>query len=423
MTNLLHELRIRLNRADVLRLLASLVLAILLWGWVTNSQDPETTKVFSSVPVSRGELPVPLEVVGTITDVSVTVTGPKSVIEDIVLADLKASLDLDGIDAPGEPTVAIEVETPRGVWDTKITPSRMPIRVEAVSTELFVIEPSIIGNVDSTRQVSASIVDLSEITAVGPRSSIDRIVKVIAPIQIESQLRDFTSAVTPLALDEEGKPIPEVQLSPDVVTVNVTIVARGKRVVVLTQLVGEPAQGYEVVDRKSNPGTVLVDGPDESVETLISVTTEPIDISDAAETLTNRVSLTGLPEGVTVIDPADQMVDVVVQVRQIGVLQPLPVQAVQVVGLDPGLAVSISPEDVAVTVVASEEVIGALTTNDLSIQVNVAGLAPGTYELKPVVALPQNVTWVSSDPTTITVTITREEPQTAPASASPSVVS
>ena len=114
------------------------------------------------------------------------------------------------------------------------------------------------------------------------------------------------------------------------------------------------------------------------------------------------------------------MVDVVVQIRQIGVRQPLPAQALQVVGLAPGLIASLSPEDVAVTVVASEEVIGSLTTNDMTIQVNLTGYGPGTYTLKPVVALPPNVTWVSSDPTAVTVTITRAESTPAPPAASPS---
>ena len=135
------------------------MLAILLWGWVTNSQDPETKKTFPSVPINVGELAAPLEVVGTIPPVSVTVTGPKSVIEDMTPADLTASLDLDGVDTSGEFTVPIEVETPNGVWDTKVSPTRLPIRVEEIITELYVIEPVIEGDIDSTRQVSASIAE------------------------------------------------------------------------------------------------------------------------------------------------------------------------------------------------------------------------------------------------------------------------
>ena len=419
MNELVQRLKLNVSRSDAIRLGSSLVLAILLWGWVTIAQDPQQDRSFANIPVDVGQLVVPLEVVGTISEVTVVVTGPRSIIEDIVSADIKVSLGLDGIDETGEYTVPILVETPHGVWRTTVSPSRLPIRVEEVVTELFVIDPVINGRIDSTRQVSASILNTSEITAVGPKSSIDRIDKIIAPIEIGDQLRDFTSAVTPQALDADGKLIPEVNLSPNIVTVDVSIDARGKRVAVLTQLDGEPAQGYEVLDRTINPATVLVDGPDEVIDRLISVSTEPIDISGASETLTTISPIVGLPEGVTVIEPANGTVDVVVQIRQIGVRQPLPAQSIQVVGLGPGLTATVSPEAVAVTVVATEEQIGSLTTNDLSIQVNLTDFTEGTYTLEPVVALPPNVTWVSSDPATVTVTISRSSMPVASAVASP----
>jgi YbbR domain-containing protein len=181
---------------------------------------------------------------------------------------------------------------------------------------------------------------------------------------------------------------------------------------VITQLNGEPAQGYEVVDRTINPATVLVDGPADVIDQLISVSTEPIDISGAAETVSRRAQITGLPDEVHVLEPTDAIVDVVVQIRQSGVRQPLPEQSVQVVGLAPGLTAQVAPDSIGVTVVASEEVLSALTANDLTVQVNVTGLGPGVYQLKPVVALPANVTWVDADTTVVTVSISG--PTTSP---------
>lgn len=404
----LQQLSMRFTRADAIRLVASLILAILLWGLVTSAQDPEQTRTFTGVQVAVGELPSPLQVVGDVPDVAVRVTGPRSVVSDMSASDITASLDLDGIEAPGESTVSIHVETPRGIWDASANPSRLPIRVEESITKSFVVETEITGSTDATRQASATVVDASELNVVGPRSSVDRVARVIVPIRIENQTRDFTTSVAPQAIDAQGQPIPEVSISPDLVLVNVAIEARGKRVAVLTQLEGTPAQGYEVVDRTINPATILVDGPAELVEPLISVSTEPIDISGASETITRRVAVVGLPEGVHVIDPLDEAVDVVIQIRQLGVRQPLPAQAVMVVGLGEGLSIELSPDAIAVTVVAPESMLSDLTTNELAVQVNVAGLRPGTYTLQPVVALPPGVTWVSSDPASVTVRITED---------------
>ncbi|MCC6790227.1 MAG: hypothetical protein IT336_00995, partial [Thermomicrobiales bacterium] len=201
----LQRFRVRLTRADGVRLVASLILAVLLWGLVTNAQDPETSRTFTNVPIGVGELPSPLQVVGDVPDISVRVTGPRSVVADMTSTDVAASLDLDNIDEPGDVTVDIDVEAPRGIWEVVSTPSRLPIRIEESVTELFVVETEIIGNVESTRQVSATVQDASELTVVGPRSSVERIARVVVPIQIENQTRDFTTSVAPQAVDAQGQ--------------------------------------------------------------------------------------------------------------------------------------------------------------------------------------------------------------------------
>src|SRR5215211_1718137 len=417
---LVPRFRVRLGRADIIRLIASLILAVLLWAWVTNAQDPDETRQFSNVPVVVGELPAPLQVIGSVPDVTVSVKGPRSVISDMISGDVSASLDLSEIDQPGDYTVDIDIDAPGAVWHATSAPSHVPIKVEESITKQFVIESEVVGPIDSTRQINATIVDTSEATVVGPRSSVDRVARVIAQVTIEDQTQDFTASITPQAVDPDDAPIPEVEVSPETVRVHVAIDARGKQVAVLTQLEGTPAQGYEVVDRTINPATVLVDGPDAVIDQLISVSTEPIDITGATATVTRRVSVTGLPDDVQVLDPADGRVDVVIQIRQLGVTLPLPAQAVQVIGLSDGLDATLSPDAVTVTVVAPEAMLGDLTTSQLTVQVDVRGLGPGTYQLTPIVALPPNVTWIASDPATISVTITSTATPAPEVRASPS---
>jgi YbbR domain-containing protein len=170
-------------------------------------------------------------------------------------------------------------------------------------------------------------------------------------------------------------------------------------------LQGEPAPGYEVVDRTINPSTVLVDGPQGSLDDLVAVSTEPIDVSGATSTVSKRVRLVGLPEGVNVIDPADGTVVAVVQIRQRGVTQPLPGQHIEFVNVGPGLTAEANPSEISVTVVASQEVLADLTAHTINVQIDVAGMGPGVYTLTPEVILPPNMQWNSTNPATVTVTI------------------
>src|SRR5690348_11453116 len=95
----------RFNSSDLVRLASSLVLALILWGWVTAREDPETSRQFSNVPVTVGELPGNLVVLSSPPTAVIRVTGPESVINDIDLSEVSAQLDLSDVDAAGSYTV------------------------------------------------------------------------------------------------------------------------------------------------------------------------------------------------------------------------------------------------------------------------------------------------------------------------------
>ncbi|MER3485137.1 MAG: hypothetical protein C4345_03335 [Chloroflexota bacterium] len=150
-------IRNHVSSGDLVRLVASLVLALLLWGWVTAQQDPETTRVFPNVAIQVGELPDSLVVVTAAPTAVVTVTGPRSVINELTPADISAQLDLHGITQAGTYSVRVLVSTPDGVWNRKVTPARLDIVVENTVSRDFVLEPEIVkGALDPTTTFSSS---------------------------------------------------------------------------------------------------------------------------------------------------------------------------------------------------------------------------------------------------------------------------
>lgn len=410
---------IALGRTDLWRFGASLVLAIVLWGTVTAANNPERTKTFTSVDVAPAHLDGTLVIVGSLPQVAVQLSGPRTDMNAIAASDVKASVDLKTIKAPGEYRLDVDVSAPGSIWKRVITPSSILVHVDGQASKEFPVTAQVIGNIDSTQQVGAVTPGVTTVTVQGPASEVGQVTKVLASIQVVNQTRDFTDTYSPVAVDANGNALPNVTITPATIPISVQLTARGKRLAVITQLNGDPAQGYEVVDRTINPSTVLVDGPADVLDSLISVSTEPIEVTNATETLQKHVALVGLPADVKVIDPPDGAVDVVVQIRQRGVRQPLPSQEVTVVNVGPGLVATVSPGAVSVTVVASDAAIAKLTAADVAVQVNADKLGPGTYSLAPIVALPANVTWVSTDPATVKVTIRRAASAAPSSSPSP----
>ena len=69
-------------------------------------------------------------------------------------------------------------------------------------------------------------------------------------------------------------------------------------------------------------------------------------ISGAEGDVARAVNIVGLPAGVTLLEPQSGMVDVVVQIRQRGVQQPLPEQPVQCDQPGSGSDGGVSPDTV-----------------------------------------------------------------------------
>src|SRR4051794_28642829 len=157
----IRRLDLHWSRSDALRLAASFVLAVLLWGWVTNSKDPEISRTFSGVQVTTPVLASPLQIVGSVPAVSVRISGPRSKIDDLASADISATLDVSKIPVPGNYNVKIHVDKPDGIWTAQATPARVPIQVDQSVTKQFVLETQVTWNVDATIQAEASVVRAS----------------------------------------------------------------------------------------------------------------------------------------------------------------------------------------------------------------------------------------------------------------------
>jgi YbbR domain-containing protein len=409
----------KLNTSDLIRIASAIVLATLLWGWVTTREDPERTRQFPNVVVQVGELPDDLVVVSQPPPVLIELRGPRSVVTQVSANEVTASLDLDEIDSAGDFTVDVNVSSPNGVWERKAIPSRVQIHVESSITKQFTLQPQVAGDLALNQGIGEIVPDPSEVTVLGPSSIVARVDHVALPIDIGERSSDFTGSFTPIAIDSSGQQIPEVTISPSTVNASVEIVAAGKSVAVFAQLVGSPANGLSVIDQVVNPSTVLVDGPQEVLNSLVILQTEPIDISGATGNVSQRVGIAGLPEGVRIVDPAGGTVQVSVQIGQQGVRQELTGIPITVVNLAPGLQATVEPASASIVVDAPAQTLANITTENIVIQVDASGLGAGVHYLTPKVSLPSGVTWSTTNPVSFRLTIVDQTSVAASATALP----
>ncbi len=410
-------LAFRPTRVQVARFAFSLLIATILWGWVTELNDPFITVRYRELDVSAGPLDDSLRVVTTLPRASVILRGPESRIDEIDRDEISVVLDTSEVTQAGEYRLELDVVTPEGPSSKSVDPEELPVTIEQEISEVIPLEVRHAVPQDDPREITSTVAETTQVTVSGPSSSVGRVEEVILPVSLGNHQSSFEEAFTPYAVDSEEQRVSEVQILPEQIRTSVEIRSRGKTVSVIPVIEGVPAEGFSVQQRAALPDSIVVDGPDEALESLLFVNTEPVSIAGATQSISSEVGLSELPPGVTVIEPESGKVEVRVAIEDTtSTAQTLTGLRVEPINLEPGLAAVIEPEGVNVTVDGPGSTLSSMTPSDVKTRVDVSGLGPGTYEVAPDITVPQGVTWVGNSPEMVQVTISavQETPRASP---------
>ena len=375
-----------------------------LWALVTLREDPETNRAFTDVQVHAVDLDESLVILNEIPQVRVELSGPRSDVNPVDSASLIANIDLSNVSQPGLYELPISLDPPKGIWHSKVTPTTASVEIERSESKPYRLVP-VTTDLDQNNLRTVTVFpEVEQVTVSGPTSLIEAIKEVVLPVEASGGTQTFEDVYVPEAHDANGEIIEGLAIEPSEVRATVRVSARGKSVAVLATIIGSPAPGYEVTDRTINPQFVIVDGDEKVLDSLVALSTEPIDVTGVDASFNRTVRVSDLPEGVQILQPSNGEVEVLVQITQRGVRQSLPSQQVTIVGIAPGLEASVTPDEITIDVVAPEDALALLDATTLQIVVDATGLGPGTYSVKPSVIMPPRVQWVTSMPTEVTLT-------------------
>ena len=153
-----------------------------------------------------------------------------------------------------------------------------------------------------------------------------------------------------------------------------------REVPVVPSIEGTPAAGYVMVGKPTvSPEHLEIVGPETSVKRAIEAITETISIADAHDSVRQDVS-------VGLIDPAlrlkmQRMVTVNVAIAPGPLERSLRGLPVHIRNLGPQLSAQVVPSVVDVGLRGSREMLGRLSSDDVSTYVDVGGLGAGQYPM------------------------------------------
>ena len=413
----------RLILGDWLLKSAAIAVAAVLWVIAARGAPAaDTTITFDGrIPVERPDVPAGFVLRGSLGDVGVKLRGPEDVVRAIGQPQLRALLDISGI-APGpqqqDAPVRVLVSDDR-VHVVEVAPATVPIRFERRVERTLVVQSRFANDPPAGFQAAPATFRPQEVTVSGPESAVAMVAAVVATVRFGDTPLDLAQDVRPLPVDASGQPVEGLEVDP--VSVHVTVpvqsTATTRALPVLAQVRGDVATGYWISRVTTDPLVVTVGGDRDAIAALDRVDTGAIDVSGINSGRTVTVPLV-VPQGVRVIGEAQATVTITV-VALAGT-RPFPLVAVQPVGLGTGLAATVSPATIDVTLAGTVPLLSILGADAVSASVDLSGRGPGTYTLDVVVRVPNGTAIQSVQPLRVAVTIrSLSTPPPPPPSPSP----
>jgi YbbR domain-containing protein len=278
---------------------------------VSVQLDPLVTKIIP-VQIERGEVPEGLEVgTETATPSTVTVRGPKTIVDQVVAARADVVIQPSGIDVD-EDVALIPVDAvgnARSPADVSPTTARISIRVfSEPETRTLPVSPVVTGTPALGFEIDSVSVEPSTVLVEGDADPLASLARVdTAPVSV-SGLSETQTFETELALPEG---IEAVDAGPIRVTVTFRPVTESRSYTVGLQLVGtDPGLAYT----PSTSSVLLSIGGDPAALDALSTSTTlaRLDVT-GLEPGTYDVPVTAeLPSGVTLVAASPATVSVTV---------------------------------------------------------------------------------------------------------------
>ena len=363
----------KILKEDLSWKILSLVLAVVLWLFVINTQNPTQPQTIRNIPVTIKGLDE-LEAQGYVLKneeaiknqaFTVTIRGPRLEVDKVYnnhlitatlnLTQYTSDLTQDSMQYLANYTINILLDGHSiTVTDKKPQYTTIVLEREAVVTQT--VEYQIMeGSTDDYKLLGNPIISPTEIEIKGAQSAINEINSAVVHIDGNEFSEEKLVQRLPVTIyDKEGNKIDGLATSPQTVEVRL-LIGKFKEVPLKVNVTGKPQEGYLNTSVKCNQQTVTIVGKPEVVNTIDEIELEPIDISQYTETTTVQGKLQ-LPEGVTTNNT--KAISVVVEMdKENTYIYTVPVNKlnIEVTGLENGLEYEILTQEVQLGILATAQ--------------------------------------------------------------------
>lgn len=267
-----------IRKENLLARIACLLVACGLWVYVMTDQNPIVERNVE-VRLQQLNLPNNMMVFNVPDKVMVKIRGTRTKVSDNLENKITASLNLKNV-TEGQQSLPVKVSFAAGDV-VQVTPNEVSVYVDTVSEKKVPVITRIVGAVSSDMTIGHSIITPAQVTLRGATHRMNKVNKVVAPIDVTDHQGDFQTESELVAVSDDGYDIPNMKIIPERVMVQATMVSQMLSVDIPVQLVvsGELPKDITVTKTEILPEKVRITAPPSLLKDLKAINTKPVDVS------------------------------------------------------------------------------------------------------------------------------------------------
>lgn len=277
--------------------------ALTTWSVVAYAGNPVKTLDITGVTITTAPPPKGWVMVSQIPPVTITVSGLQANLADFQTNSLHASVGLTATHL-GENLLRVRVDnTDPHLTITQVAPASVDVILDERDTVTKKVDIRVRNSPNNccVAQNAQATSNPDVVRLTGPKSVIAKaqpfVVVDVAEARTDVQL---TADVQLDGLDKKSAPLLTIEPKQVQATVPVSQVKKRAQAVPHEVHNGSPAAGYQLVDVKISPDTVIIEGDPGIIATISTIDTDPINIGNATGDLVQAVNLRP-PAGINIV--------------------------------------------------------------------------------------------------------------------------
>lgn len=401
--------------------IVSAVFAVILWTVIVNIYDPNTSYTFSNITVqlvntqSLTEKNYTFEVVDG-GKISVTVSGPKSVVTDLKTSDIAATADLSKVTAFTD-YVDIQVQVVKDgqvLNNVEAVPrtSALKLSIENRDTNTYAVNVNTTGTPANGYAVASTTTSPTYIKVTGPTSLVEGVASVGVDVDVSGAKGTVNTQSDINMYDSDGNIIANEELEMSSETADVIVeMARTKTVPVVVKTSGTPSQDCVVTGTSISQTSVVISGQQEALSKIdnITIPSSAVSVDGLSEDKTYTFKLTDyVPSGVKIVSDSRLQITVKISKASTKTVH-ISSDAIKIENVSSGYNAVIEGTGIDVIISGTGTILENISATDITCNVNAAGLSAGTHSVDVSVSVPDGCSVSGNSSVKLTLSAKQQE--------------